>query len=147
MRNTLVLERMWALRGDYQELHIKLPSKIRKSALKGKGGITEKSLFYNQPLRTADLECLILFRKLGAWYPIIMKQSQPDKDDSIKTYYAAMADAIRFIENGVKSGLSPMDSLSALKMQVSERRGIIWSSDWKKTQKNENTGKDKNDKR
>jgi hypothetical protein len=44
-------------------------------------------------------------------------------DESLKTYYGAMADAIRFIENGVKSGLSLKDSLEALKKEVSERRG------------------------
>ena len=72
---------------------------------------------------------------------------QKEKDASIKVYYSAMADAIRFIENSVKSGLSQKDSLSALKKQVSERRGKIWASDWKKTQKKENARKDKHDKR
>jgi len=57
-----------------------------------------------------------------------MKKAKQDKDESIKTYHAGMTDAIRFIENGVKSGLSLKDSLDALKKEVSERRGKLWES-------------------
>jgi len=60
-----------------------------------------------------------------------MKNSKDEKQ-FLELYYASMADAVRLIENGVKSGLSLQDSLKALKKEVAERRMKIWRSDGKK---------------